>query len=93
MSEYVLAETKHGLTIKTTLYGDITPERLERARQDLRYRLEQLVPDTKSTPVRGYSASRDQYSSPRSDSYDFSDVFTDDDEDGDDEKYWDDFDE
>lgn len=43
-NEYVVTHTWNGHKLSSTLYGEITPERIEKAKKELAHRAEQLMP-------------------------------------------------
>lgn len=48
MDKYVLSDTKNGIKVTNTIYGNITPERIAQAKRELAHRLEQLQPVVKN---------------------------------------------
>ena len=80
---YVVTYTKQGHTLKSTLYGEVTPERIAAAKTELAHRADQLY--TVETPAPTFasrsrrSASAESYHNPEWE-YEADDDFDDEDE-------------
>jgi len=48
---YTVTYTKHGRKLTSTLYGTITPDRIERAKAELAHRADQLYSVSKPEPI------------------------------------------
>ena len=79
---YVVTYTKQGHTLKSTLYGEVTPERIATAKAELAHRADQLFTVEKAAPAAAYRprrASSESYHNPEWE-YEADDEFDDEDD-------------